>query len=699
MVKWAPFTFVRIALFLIAGIVVGIYLKECIPISIAVSLLVFLVATYPIAFVARRYFNLELNFGVIALPAVFLAGYIHLHLSTDLSKENHYLTAPEEIVYYEVLINRYTEQKERSWKVEGKVLRVNTGRWENKQGKIILYFSKADFQTPFRYGDVLLVKGSPDMVNEPNNPGEFNYKRYLGFRNIYHQHFLRKDDVLYLRNAPKSTIMNYALAARVWAEKTLNRYVDGEREQAIASALILGVTDGLDNELLNAYAATGAMHVLAVSGLHISIIYMLLMWIFKPMLKLQGGEWFLAIASLLVLWGYAFVTGLSPSVLRAVTMFSFMAIARPMGKSTNIYNTLAASAFCILLFDPFLIMSVGFQLSYLAVIGIVYFQPGLYDLWAPKMRLMDEVWKITCVSIAAQIATFGLGLLYFHQFPNYFMISNLFVIPIAFVVLIAGIVVLAVSFFSALASVLGWILMWSIKVMNWLVFVVESFPFSLIEDIYITTYQCWLLGIMIVAFSLLFRERRFNHFLIAFGIAILVSWTQWFHFKEEVTIEKLIIYNVKGHFAMDLISKGQTFFVTDSLLLKDENKIRFHIRPNRLISGVNKVLDNTIPIRKVTGGRILQWKELHILNIEHKDFSIPEGLLFDLIIISNNSVRDLTVLKTHFSNKLILDSTNSYFYSKRLKDDAMRLTIPFHAVVVDGAFDLRVPAPPRIFTL
>jgi hypothetical protein len=204
---------------------------------------------------------------------------------------------------------------------------------------------------------------------------------------------------------------------------------------------------------------------------------------------------------------------------------------------------------------------------------------------------------------------------------------------------------------------------------------------------------------MIVAFSLLFRERRFNHFLIAFGIAILVSWTQWFHFKEEVTIEKLIIYNVKGHFAMDLISKGQTFFVTDSLLLKDENKIRFHIRPNRLISGVNKVLDNSIPIRKVTGGRILQWKELHILNIEHKDFSIPEGLLFDLIIISNNSVRDLTVLKTHFSNKLILDSTNSYFYSKRLKDDAMRLTIPFHAVVVDGAFDLRVPAPPRIFTL
>jgi competence protein ComEC len=342
---------------------------------------------------------------------------------------------------------------------------------------------------------------------------------------------------------------------------------------------------------------------------------------------------------------------------------------------------------------------VGFQLSYLAVIGIVYFQPGLYNLWAPKTRLLDEVWKITCVSIAAQIATFGLGLLYFHQFPNYFMISNLFVIPVSFVVLIAGIVVLVVSFFSAIANLIGWILMWSIKIMNWIVFVVESFPFSLIEDIYITTFQCWLLVIMIIALSLLFRERKFKFFVASFVLATFVAVIQWFHFKEEVLVNKITIYNLKGHLAIDLISKGQSTFITDSLLIKDENKIRFHIRPNRLISGVNKVRWNAIPVRNVIGGRIFQWNEQLILNIEHRDFSIPDGLVFDWIVISNGSVQDVTVLKTHFLNTLILDSTNSYFYSKRLKEDATRLAIPIHAVVMDGAFTHRVSTPPRNSTL
>ena len=174
-------------------------------------------------------------------------------------------------------------------------------------------------------------------------------------------------------------------------------------------------------------------------------------------------------------------------------MFSFVALAIPAGRRTNIYNTLAASAFFILWYDPFLIMSVGFQLSYIAVLGIVYMQPALYNLWEPTNRLWDEVWKITCVSIAAQLATLPLGLLYFHQFPNYFLLSNLFVIPGSFVVLILGILILVVNVISPIASFLGMLLEWTIKALNVIVFTIEDFPFSLIENVYITTFQCWVL--------------------------------------------------------------------------------------------------------------------------------------------------------------------------------------------------------------
>ena len=352
----------------------------------------------------------------------------------------------------------------------------------------------------------------------------------------------------------------------------------------------MGVTDGLDNELLNAYAATGAMHVLSVSGLHVGIIYWMILLLFKPFQKIKSATWILAGLSLLILWAYAFVTGISPSVLRAVTMFSFVAIARTWNQQTNIYNILAASAFCLLLYDPYMIMSVGFQLSYLAVLGIVSLQPGLYRLWEPKHRFWDEVWKISAVSIAAQLATFSLGLLYFHQFPNYFLLSNLFVIPGSFIVLILGLVIMAVSFIHPVAVVLGWMLEWIIKALNEVVFVVEKFPFSLLENVHINALQCWVLILMIVMIFLWVETKRFSWLIMVSLLCIIFSIAQWIHFREDVNVQKLTIYKVPGHTAIDFTRNGKAHFLSDSVLKKDMLKTKFHILPNRLIGGVKKIL-------------------------------------------------------------------------------------------------------------
>jgi len=190
-------------------------------------------------------------------------------------------------------------------------------------------------------------------------------------------------------------------------------------------------------------------------------------------------------------------------------MFSFIVVARPFGRDTNIYNTLAASAFLLLLYNPYLIMSVGFQLSYLAVVGIVYLQGPLYRLWEPTSLFWDKLWKVTCVSLAAQLATFSLGLFYFHQFPVYFLFSNLAVIPLSVVVLVMGVLLLVISPFVWLAGFTGLLLQFIISLLNGIVTFVEGLPFSLINGVYITALQCFALMGMIICVVPLFESRKF----------------------------------------------------------------------------------------------------------------------------------------------------------------------------------------------
>jgi competence protein ComEC len=693
MMFWSPFVFVRVIIFFIAGILVGIYFPDSIPEVFAQTGLLSLTIFYILLFIISRYTTRRImNPGAIALAAIFLAGYAHLLNQNDSRDQRHFMHEKNPIEFYRAVIIRNPDEKARSWKVEAEMLQLKSAQWRNCSGRIILYFSKDDFPLSFKYGDVFLIKGSPRELESAANPGEFDYKNFLTFRNIYHQHFLKTKDAKFIGNEPPIRVLEYAFAARTWADKTIERFVTGKREQAIASALVLGVTDGLDNELLNAYAATGAMHVLSVSGLHVSIIYLLLTWMLKPLTKTHSGKWIFAIISFLLLWIYAFVTGLSPSVLRAVTMFSFMALARPWNRSTNIFNTLAVSAFCILLYDPFLIMSVGFQLSYLAVLGIVYLQADLYALWEPKARLWDEIWKITCVSIAAQAATFILGLLYFHQFPNYFLISNLLVIPISFVVLIAGLVLLAVSFIPLLGTYCGVVLTYSIKILNGVVFIVESFPFSLIENIYITTFQCWLLMAALVFFILMIQFKRYNCLLLATFLIAGFSFLQWQHFFDEVSTRRIVVYKVPGHSAIDLMDHGKTFFITDSLLKADLQKIRFHIRPNRVNAGIGMINDEKLYpfLHPVKGGFIMVWKNNTVLCINEKGFKFPENLNPDFLIISNNAFPDLNKIQSAGSiKKIIVDSSNSFYFADKLKKQADKLELNIFSIWHQGAFEFK----------
>ncbi len=401
--KWQPFPMLRIAAFFAGGVLLGIYQLDFIPFGLAIGLIVL----GSILFFAFRFFSIknQLAFysGLIGLFVIFLLGYSRLIFFTDSTNENHISKITDPIEAYEAIVRSVPEEKVKSWKIELELVQAKTDHWQPVAGKLLLYISKKNNDgVTWRYGDIILIKGSPQELNPPGNPGEFDFKRFLSFKNISHQQFVSIDEVQLIRETTDKGFIYYSHQARAWCMKKINEFVSGKDERAIAIALVLGVTDGIDNDLQNAYAASGAMHVLAVSGMHVGIIYAIVLLLFKPLSKFRNSKWIVAVVSLVCLWVFSFITGNSPSVLRAVTMFSFIAIARPFGMRTNIYNTLAASAFVLLIYNPYLIMSVGFQLSYLAVLGIVYLQRPLYQLWEIENTLGDWTWKITCVSIAAQ---------------------------------------------------------------------------------------------------------------------------------------------------------------------------------------------------------------------------------------------------------------------------------------------------------
>lgn len=684
MFQWVPVAFVRITLFFILGILIGIYQPGILNEFTAAATLIVLVVLY---FILVRWS--KLNPGPVGLLAVLVAGYINLLIHTEARHAEHFSNTVTPIEVYKAELAEPAEEKANSWKqvAHVKAVKSTSGEWIPARGNVLLYFSKNDFAAPLGYGTVLLINGAPQPLAPPANPHEFDYKRFLSFRNIYHQQFVRTNTALLYDTTGGNLFLKEAYALRNKALQILNTYIDGAQQQAIAAALLLGVKDGLDNDLTQAYAASGAMHVLAVSGLHVGIIYAIILFLLRPLSSSRQGKWALALVSIVLLWGYATITGFSPSVLRAVTMFSFIALARPLQYRTNIYNILAVSAFVLLLFNPYLIMSVGFQLSYLAVIGIVYLQPVFYRAWNPSSTLLDKVWQITCVSLAAQLATFSVGLLYFHQFPVYFLFSNLFVIPGATLILITGLALLAISWIPVAANVLGAVLSVLIKALNFLVFTTERLPFSIIENVYITTFQCWLLIFILVSSILLLHYRKFQFFIAVACSSLFFGVTQWHHYYSQIKPAKLVVYHVPGFSAMELMQNGRSGFYGDPSLINNSERMRFHISPNRLVSGIyhTEVNDSANTIRLTPHTVAMWWQNNLIVHIQ-KNTTLPESLHADYLIISNNAIKSASQLHQINAKTIILDSSNSYTLCSQLLDEVKSRSLPLYSVMHSGAF-------------
>jgi competence protein ComEC len=702
MIQWTGFPFVRFTFALMAGIGLYHYLK--IPLQVyGIYFFILAVFCFLLLHFLFRYQKIAFYFkpwkGFIALLLINLFGYLVTQFN-DISIATDHLLNQKNTKYYEAVVTSDAEKKERWHKAVAEVRKVKSnGNWKKASGKILLYIDNSGHYHP-RYGDHLVIKGVPFIVPPSSDPGGFDYRDYLAGQHIYHQHFVRLKDFRFLKNIPDYIFIYYAFLVRNECDHLFRKYICSNGEYEVASALVLGIKSHLDNELRSAYASSGAMHVLAVSGLHVAILYGILVFFLERLKKLKGGNLLFTFSVLFILWLYAFITGLSASVLRSVIMFSFIVIARSINRNTNIYNTLAISAFILLCYKPGFLFDVGFQLSYLAVAGIIYFHPKLYHCISFNNYVSDKVWSVSCVAIAAQLTTFPLCIYYFHQFPVYFLLSNLLVIPLSFIILYVGIILLVTGWIPICGQILGFLMEKLIWLLNASVLLVEDFPFSTVGEIYKDRPEIFLMYVIMIVFILFFKTHKFQYIFFAFICSLMISGLSILKSSERSVQKNFMVCKLKKTPFLTFMNGGEGVILADSVTERGE--LPEYFKKN----GIGKVsfsignIHNSLIVamhRAKKGYSVIVWEKTKFLIIE-KPLSIntfrhlPEKIKMDYIIVKNNSLNDPEKLMDYFKFKmLILDGNGTLMQNTILSRKLEKLKIPFHNMRNNGAFIVNLP--------
>ena len=362
-----------------------------------------------------------------------------------------------------------------------------------------------------------------------NNPGEFNAKRYYLYKKVSGICFV---DLLNLRLLPRKNgfELNYFFSKlRDKLSNSLSTVLSGE-ELNLAQALILGDREGLSIETNDAFANTGAMHILAVSGLHVGILMQILIRIlsfFSSWLNKNRATIF----ALIIIWIYAFVTGFSPSIVRSVIMFSLLSIASIHGKSYSDFNILAFSALVILIWKPVFLFDVGFQLTYTAMLGIFWFFPFLKKQFYSRYKLIQLLYEGTVIGIAAQITTVPLTLYYFHQFPNYFILTNLALMAFSFVVLLLALVLSVLFWLVPIKLLVGFVLQKVLALMLLIVHFINDLPGAVADGYSLEVHEVFFLFLLIIVFFITLHVKRiwmlYTCFLFALSLFLMFSYTRY----------------------------------------------------------------------------------------------------------------------------------------------------------------------------
>ncbi|TVR70996.1 MAG: ComEC family competence protein [Marinilabiliales bacterium] len=604
--------------------------------------------------------------------------------------------------YFVVRVTAPPGERERTTRVIVEpVLYIGNGEVLSVRGRALAWFERDSLTGLLRTGDRVVMANKFNPVRNYGNPFEFDYRGFLQNQGIYGETYVPSGTWFFTSAGGRGGARIYAGKVRERLLGVLREYVTGVNEYAVAGALILGHRQDLDRRLRDSYAASGAMHVLAVSGLHVGIIYMVVQWLLGFMKKTSLLRIARPLIILGVIWSYALITGLSPSVTRAANMFSFVTFAVYLGRKSVIINTLACSALVQLLMNPLELFLAGFQLSYMAVTGIVLCQPAVYSLAKFKNRVADRLWALTAVSLSAQVAIFPLIIYHFNHFPNLFLVTNLFAVPLAILILYSGLAMIAVSFFPYLASAFAIILNLSLMILNFMTSAVSAIPFSQTRDIASGMPGIILLYALLVMLYCFFSSRRWVFIIFAMAIATAGLTLRAATLISRSEQQVFIVYNDNRNSLYGFVSGREKLLVTGdgsqlsalevpaaaSSALSGMGIRTYHVAGNDDLFGMaDGILLNNI---RVEGG-FVSFSGLRIFFADDRYVPaiIPaEPVPIDILIITADFRGNMSDLLELFDPSVVVtDSSNGYFRLKELEGQCIRNGVSIHDVTVAGAF-------------
>lgn len=562
-------------------------------------------------------------------------------------------------------------------KYVAEVIQINN---DKTRGQILLNIEKDSTIYRLKIDDELFAKPILKTLIPPLNPNQFDYKSYLAKQGIHHQIFLESSQYLKLPNTSTSFI-GISDKFRNYIQQSLLKHNFKNDEFAVISALLLGQRQDISKELLTDYASAGAIHILAVSGLHVGIILLILSFLFKPLERFKNGKYLKAFCIVLLLWVFAFIAGLSASVVRAVTMFTFLAIGQSFQRKKVIEFSLISSMLFLLIIKPMFLFDVGFQLSYLAVFGIVWVQPKLASIYKPRFILDKKIWQLFTVSIAAQVGILPLSIYYFQQFPGLFVLSNLVIIPFLGAILIGGILIIIMSLLSVLPQFLSDIYGFIISLMNNFVSWIshqEQFLFKEIAISFLMMLACYFFIFSGILFLIKKKPIRFLYFLVS----ILIVQSLYFFENTSANEKDAFIVFHKSRNSVIVKREGVKMLIQHDLNATKVEEIKA-IKSYRIAEYIRNV-------EKVDFNNFINFNKQDVLFVDSLGVYQLDKLKKPIVILQYSPKINLERMINSLKPSLIIaDGSNYKSYVNRWELISVFKEIPFHYTGQKGVFILK----------
>lgn len=648
----------------------------------------------------------QLLTGVGVLNLLVVLGWTTTWCRTARNDADNLVHLTDTLQAYEGVVAAQPEERVKTYRVELALRQGRWGipaRWQPLRGRVIVYLDKQAGPMP-GYGEVWLVNGPPRPIDPPLNPGEFDYRQYLAYRGIYHQQYLRSFQRRVLGVDPPSRLTELAIRVNRWADGVLTRAVGSRREYAIVNAMILGVRDDLSAEQYTAYAAAGAVHILSVSGLHVGILFLVLAWLINRVAgKRHDRVWLIAL-QLAILWFYALVTGFSLPVLRSAAMVSLVLIATAKERPLPLMHTLSVAAFGILLYDPYALFSPGFQLSCLAVAGIGAWQSPLYQAFTVRTKAGNWLWNMSAVALVAQLATFPLGVYYFHQFPTYFLLANPFVMVASMVLLPLAMATLALCWVPYLNDWLGWALHKMAWLLNLVIDQTGQLPGASWSNLWLSPAALLLVYAVILcaAALLLSRNPLWTWPTLASAVMLAVVLIQDDH--AQLHQRRLAVHFLPHRTAVSFTEGNRSLLLTD-LDQRDERSYAFYLKntfgqwgiadpDRRQLYPVDTAQHPMVARHLDRDYSLWVWHGTSVLLINrltnYPRWQLPA--VVDYVIIRRNAVRDWAQLRERVvARHIVFDDSNRTPLTDRLLAEARQQRIRCFSVRQMGAYVAELP--------